>query len=84
MSTKHHNAHGNEVQHMIHDVKTMSSLELLSTYNIEIWEDGKIYDRTESTTYTSATEWANSTVEGDDLDYDQYFDGDEMNAQEWK
>ena len=71
---RHHNAHGNEVQHMILDVKNMSSLQLLETYNIEIWEDGKIYDRTEDQTYTSATEWANSTIEGDDLEFDDQFD----------
>ena len=71
--SRHHNAHTNEVQHMVADVKNMTSLQLLQTYNIEIWEGeehNKIYDRTEDIVYQSAAEWANAAIEeDDDADY---------------
>ena len=59
---------------MIMDVKNMSALQLLRTYNIEVWEgeeQNKIYDFTEDKVYQSPIEWANATVEDDnDDDYD--------------
>ena len=83
MSNKHHGAHTNEVQHMILDAKNMSGLQLLKTYNVEVWDDGQVYDLTENLMYASVTEWANAAVEDDDFDYDRFFDGDEMNKEDF-
>lgn len=83
--SRHHQSNTNAVAHMIHDVKNMSRLDLLKTYNVEVWEDGQVYDLTINHVYANVNEWANATVEEDiDSDYEQYFDGDDTNAQDWR
>lgn len=61
------------VSHMIMDAKNMTRHELLSTYNVEVWEDGQVYDLTEDMMYPSVKDWANSTIEDDDLNYDDKY-----------
>ena len=69
MSHQYRGAHTNEVQHMILDAKNMSGLQLLKTYNVEVWDDGQVYDLTENLMYSSVIEWANDAVEDDGDDY---------------
>ena len=84
--SRHHKSVTNEVAHMILDTKNMSHAELMKTYNVEVWEDGQVYDLTLNHVYANVSEWANTTVDDgneDDFDYDEFFDGDEMNATDW-
>ena len=83
MSHRYHATHTNEVQHMILDAQNMTDRQLLNTYNVEIWMDNRVYDLTENHVYSSITEWANSVIEDDDFDYDNLFDGDEMNKEDF-
>lgn len=43
---------------VLHDSQTMSNEELESAYNIEIDDDGTVWDPCESWTFDSVREWA--------------------------
>jgi len=73
MSRSHKPNNTDLISHMIRDTKNMSRLDLLSTYNIEVWEDGKVHDLTEDVMYSTVSDWANTTIERDDFNYDDRY-----------
>lgn len=58
-----------EVTRLINEVSKLSSDELMDTYGIEIYQDGKVYDTVEEIVFDSIGEWAKMTVENDEPMY---------------
>ena len=76
--SRHHKSNTNEVAHMVLDAKNMTHQELMETYNVEVWEDGQVYDLTLDHVYANVSEWANATVEEDvdEFDNSEYFNSE--------
>lgn len=70
MSHRHHPSISNEISHIIADLKHRNNVELRDLYNVEVQEDGQVYDLTENKLYNDATEWANHYVDVDNTGYD--------------
>lgn len=62
----------NEVNRLLHDFVNMDSDELYRIYGITINDDKTIYDESLCKTFQNATEWANTTVEEYDSEYDNF------------
>ena len=68
--SRHHRSTTNEVEHLILDAKNLSHSEMIKIYNVEVWEDGQVYDLTADKMYATVKEWANATVEEDVDDFE--------------
>lgn len=71
--SRHHNVHAYEVMHVINDVNNMSQEEAEQIYGIEFYEDGTIFDPTYNQTFISIGDWANFSVEQDEVEYSEGF-----------
>lgn len=71
--SRHHHVHANEVTHVVNDVRRLSVEEAQITYGIEIHEDGSVFDPTYNRKFTTIGEWAEFSVEQDEMDYAEEF-----------
>ena len=70
MSHRHHPSVSNEVSHIITDLKTLHKERVRELYNVDILEDGQVYDLAEDKLYDTTTDWANHFVDADNSGYD--------------
>ena len=70
MSKGHHST-VNTVEHMTHDVDTMSKEELEDTYGIKIDENGLVLDLAYNKTFKDVYEWVQFEAEQDEFEQQQ-------------
>lgn len=59
---------------MIHDATHMTADELKEMYNVEVLEDGTVFDIVDQITYGSIQEWANTAADEGTSEYDDLID----------
>ena len=65
--------HAHEVAHIIKDVNALSSDEVEQIYGIALSEDGTVFDPTYNRNFVSVSDWAEFSVQQDEVDYSEEF-----------
>lgn len=72
--SRHHHVHAHDVAHIVNDINRMSSPEeIRMVYGIEVNDDGTVFDPTYNRTFATVTDWADFSVEQDEVDYMEEF-----------
>ena len=73
MSKHNHGAIGHDVNYIIQDVMRLPKEEAENIYGIEFTDDGKVFDPTYNQAFESVGEWAQFSVEQDQVEYSEHF-----------
>jgi len=68
-----------DAAHIIADIKQMDAEEVTMVYGIEIAKDGSVTDPTYGLGFDSVAEWANFSIEQDNIEFSETIHSDDQN-----
>lgn len=75
--SRNHSVIANEAAHLAKEVEGLDAEEAQMIHGIEIGSDRSVYDPMYDLNFSSVREWAEFTVEQDELSYSEAFGGKE-------
>lgn len=73
MSKHNHGAIGHDVSYIVQDIMRMSQEDAEATYGIKMLVGGRVFDPTYNQEFESVGEWAQFSVEQDQVEYSEHF-----------
>lgn len=73
MSKHNHGAIGHDVTYIVQDIMRMSQEDAEAVYGIKMLEGGRVFDPTYNQEFESVGDWAQFSVEQDQVEYEEHF-----------
>lgn len=68
-----HNHHSSEVTRIVNEISHMTQQDIVDTYGIFVDKNGRVEDPTYSRKFETVAEWAQFSLEQEEMEYSEQF-----------